>query len=183
MANTEYSPHLLGMIEIIYAGKGRHKYLQTIAVQLGLSHWPGSAIWRGSNQSFSRTFSRSKLVGKLLNHYEVFDAGKWEFELPHEWADWDSYISPLFKLGFSQNQVKEWVVNILAPHISPDEGFDLWVNTPVFRHYGVEKQMLTRLNIDQVNTIAIQQSVLEWQSQLCASGKCAICPLSHSLRS
>ncbi len=183
LAETGFSPLMLGMVEVIYTGKLRHLHLQRLAVKLGLPQWPDGQPWRGSNQALRREVSRSKLLESVLKHTDLFQVDNWQIDLPINWVNWRTQFRSLLDIGLSESQVREWITNVLAPYLPEKVGLEFWEKTAVFRHYGVEKRMKPRFGLKQIETLAEQQAVLEWQIRLCGPKHCSICPLVHSIRS
>ncbi|NQV16553.1 DUF2851 family protein [bacterium] len=173
------SPLLLGMIEIILAGSQRHRHLQEVAIRLGLEGWPDAKIWQGSNQSYPQSLSRFNQIENLIKHRSLFDPVNWHSQNFKHWTGWDRVLDPLIRLGVSHNQSREWVVNILAAFQAKAEGFELWMELPVFRHYGSEKQARVNLGLSSVSNIIVQQAILQWQNQYCSQSDCSVCPLAQ----
>ncbi len=174
-----YSPLLLGMIEIIMAGASRRKLLQHSASLLGLKKWPDCRNWEGSNQSFPIVKSKEVLLTAIKHNFHLFHAEPWRSIRQNSWSAWDEKFAPFRKIGISHNQSREWLVNILAPLMGGEIGFWLWQNLKIFRHYGLEKKMLSRLGLPKIRTIAEQQGILSWQNNYCSPWSCNICPLTQ----
>lgn len=174
-----YEPLLLGMIEIVHAGAQRHIELHKSALKMGLTHWPESKRWEGSKQSYPRIINREMLVDKILNSSERFKMKNWQQLEQGSWSDWSPRLERLKRLGLSSTQVREWVVNVLAVQEDIDGGWELWESMPVFRHYGMEKQFITRLGLDGIRTIWEQQGLLAWNKSYCKTYECNDCPLTQ----
>jgi len=174
-----YSPLLLGMIEMIMAGAARHERLQSAAMILELKNWPDNHSWKGSNQSFKNKSSLARLLHGILDKPELFQIRIWESLAHNSWIGWDSSFTEFYKIGLSRNKCREWLVNILAPLRGEDWGFGLWQEMKIFRHYGLEKVMLSRLGLPAIQSIADQQGVLRWKNIYCSQGFCSNCPLTQ----
>ncbi len=175
-----FSPVFLGLCEILLAGPRRPKQLQALALQMGLSAWPDIREWQGSNQSCSHSKIQSSVIERLLQSAELFDPNDWRFPIPFTWGEWVPHLARVSMLGVSRNQGFEWVVNVLAPYYGLGRGFEIWLRMRPFRHYGSEKWVSVNLGVGSAQTIAEQQAMLEWRSQLCQQRNCTACPLTHS---
>ena len=168
------SPLFLGMIEIIMAGGSRFQWLQQAANLLGMNHWPDCHAWEGSNLSHPHSASKSLLLSAIMGASEMFGPEKWLSSSEESWSD---EVMELRSLGLSLNLCLEWQVNILAPFMRGEPGFLLWQNMKIFRHYGLEKEMLPRLGLSKLRGVAEQQGLLEWKRNYCSKGSCSNCPL------
>ncbi|MEA3286939.1 MAG: DUF2851 family protein [Candidatus Marinimicrobia bacterium] len=177
--DSDYDPLLLGLYEIILAGPHRHRSLQELALRLGLAAWPDSKVWQGSRQAYPGSGPSLQLLDRLIKNADLFEPLQRCLLKPAGWREWDTILSPLFSLGISRSQGREWVVNILAPHYGFDEGLGLWLRMTPFRHYGFEKWVCRNLGVTCAKTIAEQQALLEWRELLCVPGNCQACPLTH----
>ena len=174
------SPLLLGLFEILLSGPQRMNHLQELAVYLGLRAWTHVREWRGSRQTFQQSQMLSGRQEKILANAAFFDPGKWRTIYYISWREWDQYMDLMNSLGISANQTREWVVNILAPFKGGLGGFTLWQDLRTFRSYGHEKRLLIDLGLGDIDTISIQQGVLQWKKTYCAAGNCSVCPLVRS---
>ncbi|NQT63404.1 MAG: DUF2851 family protein [Candidatus Marinimicrobia bacterium] len=172
----EYNPLFLGMIEIVMAGGSRFKQLHQAALVLGLSHWPDCRTWQGSNLSYPNGSSKTLLLKKIIQSSHLFRPEDWH-TLPQD-SMTDVFIE-MRSLGLSLNQCREWLVNILAPFIGNDRGFEQWQRMKVFRHYGLEKKMLPRLGLSKIRLVAEQQGLLAWRKNYCRTQSCSNCPLTQ----
>ncbi len=175
-----FSPLLLGMVEMLLSGSQRHWKLQELALKLGLSAWPDAKVWRGSNQAYPSRQAISPLLEKLFAKADLFNESQWQSPLTQKQMNFNTFLNPLLDLGISRNQSREWVVNILAPYHANTEGFKLWIDMAVFRHYGIEKTVISNLGLNELTCIATQQAVLEWQERYCSTNSCFTCPLTRS---
>ncbi|NQV30793.1 MAG: DUF2851 family protein [Candidatus Marinimicrobia bacterium] len=175
-----YSPLMLGLFEILLAGSKRRAGLQAVASQLGLSFWPDNKQWQGSNQTFLKTQSIDHLIRAIIHNKHHFEVENWQSGIGESWSSLDPLLTPIQRLGISQNKCREWFVNFVAPHLGESRGFKLWRYLPVFRHYGCEKQLMQNLGLRQINQIVDQQGVLAWDLKLCRPKRCSACPLTQS---
>ena len=169
-----YSPLFLGMIEIIMAGGSRFIWLQQAAFVLGLNYWPDCRSWEGSNLSYPNSASKMLLLSELMQALQLFRPEDW-LSLPQD--SWSDALVEMQGLGLSLNQCLEWQVNILAPFLGSERGFRHWQTMKIFRHYGLEKKMLSRLGITKIRDVAEQQGLLAWKKIYCGAGSCSNCPL------
>ena len=175
-----YSPLLLGMLEILLAGKHRMRSLQTLAVKMGLDNWPDARPWRGSRQVYPHTGASRQQFECLVEHADLFDPALWKDIPIHPWREWDHILNRFRQIHISRNQCREWLVNVLAPWVGGMEGFSFWIGMPTFRQYGSSKKVLRQLNVDEINTIADQQALLVWAETCTNKRNCPTCPLTHS---
>jgi hypothetical protein len=171
-----YSPLLLGMIEIVMAGGSRFKHLQQAAQVLGLKHWPDCRIWQGSNLSYPAASSKALLLNTIIQAPQIFQPEAWATPSRDSMSD---MLSEMQYLGISLSQCREWLVNILAPFRGDDGGFEQWQRMKIFRHYGLERQMLRRLGLPKIKVVAEQQGVLAWRKDYCRTLSCSNCPLTQ----
>ncbi|NQV42081.1 MAG: DUF2851 family protein [Candidatus Marinimicrobia bacterium] len=167
-------PLFLGMIEIIMAGGSRFQWLQQAARVLGLNHWPDCRAWEGSNLSYPLSTSKSLQLSRIMQISLVFRPEKWLSRSQDSWPD--AFVE-LQDKGLSLNQCLEWLVNILAPFMGTEQGFLIWQNMKIFRHYGLEKEVLPRLGLSKLHGVVEQQALLEWKRKYCSEGSCSNCPL------
>ena len=179
LAGAGYSPLLLGMLETIMAGSTRSKLLHQAALILGLENWPDCRIWQGSNQSFSNAHSKELLFLAVLQNIHLFEVQHWQTPRQDSWKTGHVNFADFRKIGLSLNQCREWLVNIYAPFVGEEQGFELWMNMQIFRHYGLEKRLLQRLGLEKIKTVALQQGLLAWQKHYCSTGSCSNCPLTQ----
>ena len=178
-----YSPLLLGMFEILLAGSKRRTGLELVASQLGLPFWPDNKHWKGSNQSFPQGQSFHHIMSRILANMSLFDAEKWLAVYGSSWSSFELFLKPIQDLGISHNKSREWFVNIVAPYLGIFEGFNIWRDLPVFRHYGCENRLMQNLGLNRIETIMEQQGVLAWDLQHCRRKVCSTCPLTQSHQS
>jgi hypothetical protein len=169
-----FSPLFLGMVEIIMAGDSRDKWLHRAANLMGMQAWPDCRPWVGSNLSYPKAVSKSLLLSRLMQSSPLFSPELW-LSTPRE--SWSEKFIELKRVGLSLNQFLEWQVNILAPFLGVERGYKQWQRMKIFRHYGLEKQMLNRLGLPKISTVAEQQGVLAWKKIYCSAGTCSNCPL------
>ncbi|MBC8375647.1 MAG: DUF2851 family protein [FCB group bacterium] len=172
----EYSPLFLGMIEIIMAGGSRFKQLHQAAQVLGLNHWPDCRTWQGSNLSYPDGSSKALLLKKIMEASHIFCLEDW-YTLPQD--SMSDVFMEMRSFGLSLNQCREWLVNILAPFIGDDGGFEHWLGMKIFRHYGLEKKMLPRLGLSKIRVVVEQQGLLAWRKNYCRTQSCSNCPLTQ----
>ena len=173
---VEYSPLFLGMIEIVMAGGSRFSHLQQAAHVLGLKRWPDCRTWQGSNLSYPNGSSKILLLKRIMQASQLFHPDVWH-TLPR-----DSMTDVFFEmrcLGLSLIQCQEWLVNILAPFMGHKLGFEHWRRMKIFRHYGLEKKMLSRLGLPKIRVVAEQQGLLAWRKNYCGTLSCFNCPLTQ----
>lgn len=179
--NKQYfHPLLLGMIEILCSGRNRSQALHEVANYIGLDHWPDTRKWSGSNRSFPKRTSRRDIITEILKQSHLFKPQRYKDPKSSTWQAWSILFEPLIALGLTENQCREWIVNIYAPYCDTQVGFQIWLNLPIFRHYGVEKNLLSKLGLQRICRIFEQQGVLAFEKQYCATGYCARCPLVQS---
>ncbi len=171
-----YGPLLLGMIEVIMTGGNRFRNLQQAAQMLDLQHWPDCREWQGSNLSYPSRSSKEMLLKRILKAPELFQPNEWPTISRNSIAD---KLVEMQCIGLSLNQCKEWLVNIFAPFIGDERGFQLWREMKIFRRYALEKRMLHRLGVNEIRFIAEQQGLLAWRKNYCRSLPCSNCPLTQ----
>lgn len=173
------NPLLLGMYEILFAGADRHKRLQSAASSLGMACWPDVRQWHGSRQGFASRWSAEEQINDLLAHAAVFDQNLWMAEHDLSWRAWDILLNRFQIMGISQNKCREWLVNILAPYGTAENGFHIWQNLAPFRTYGRQTRLCVDLGLKHIETIAEQQALLAWDSHYCQAMRCSTCPLNR----
>jgi len=173
------NPLFLGMLEVLFTGCHRSQGLTLAASILGLAAWPDKRRWMGSRQAYPSSQIPTRILDKLMENSELFDPGRWAFKRVSRWAEWDGLLMGFRSMGVSQNQTREWLVNVLAPYNADRNGFDLWLNLPRFRAYGHESRLCRDLGLSQIESIAEQQALLAWNSLFCRKKVCSSCPLSH----
>ena len=174
-----YDPLLMGMVEIVHAGSQRHHGLHRSALRMGLMHWPDNKRWTGSNQSYPHIINKDLLLENILANADLFEEERWQDIEAGSWSDWSTRLMDLNSLGFSNKQLREWVVNVLAASGNIDWGWELWEFMPVFRHYGMEKRLIPRLGLGRIRKIWEQQGLLAWDKKYCKTHHCSDCPLTH----
>ncbi len=174
-----HNPLFLGMIEIIMAGASRTRQLHNAALILGMENWPDCRDWKGSNLSFPKEQSRSVLFQEMMRNAHLFESNLWQTIPENSWFDWNTRYSLFCKIGLPVNQFREWLVNILAPSMGEQQGFELWQRMQIFRHYGLEKKMLQQLGLSKISSVAEQQGLLSWKNIFCSTGSCVKCPLTQ----
>lgn len=174
-------PLLLGMVEVMLAGPMRNGLLEEIALFLGLPCWPDMKPWQGSRRSYKKVDTGiRRIVGRLVTEgkdlYQSLDMN----QMVTQWVQFETLYRKFHAMGVSKNQVREWVVNVWAPSLGIEEGLRLWQALPPFRAYGYEKRILVRVGRSNVDSILVQQALLEWRNIYCKPRICDLCPLLHS---
>jgi len=177
LADTPHSPLLLGMLEVLWAGPARATHLQQAAVQLGLSAWPDVRPWQGSRQTHPLKQQLGQQLARLLTQADWFKPQFWQTFPQLNPRQQRTALGELSATGIARGQVTEWVINCLAPYLGGQAGFELWLSTPVSRHYGIENRLKSRLGLAHIRRVYEQQAVIQWSQQLCSAGNCQACPL------
>ncbi len=168
---------VLGMAEVLLAGKHRQQSLQELALNLGMTCWPDAKPWQGSFQSYPHLRSTQKILDNLFMHKDCLRLDLWQDISISTWQAWDIKGQAIMAFGITRNQYREWLVNKLAPSVGGEKGFNFWLEMKPFRHYGLEKRMKHRLGIEKIETLASQQGVIAWYNKYCKTLKCSTCPL------
>lgn len=176
-----YSPYFLSLVEVILAGPQRDSLLHEVAAYLGLPYWPHHRKWMGSNQTQRRMGPKQQdQIGKLLKEDPLPTFNSEQIVNIQTWSEWDKVCRSLLKVRINRNQRREWLVNAVLPSFKSEGGLVVWQMLKPFRTYGHEKRYLPRLGLPQIDSILVQQAVLEWGNRFCKPQNCTTCPLIQS---
>ena len=174
LMRTGHNPFLLGLLETLAFGKGRHQHLQYIARRVGLDHWPGARRWEGSQQARPMPI-RLRHIDPLIQRFTQI-GNPWE--RVQNWQDFLCAQTDLIHEGISPAQLQEWSVNFLIPALGFERAMGLWVDLPTFRHYGLEARLMKRgVFSGPITNIASQQAAVAFHQEMCQNLHCASCPL------
>jgi hypothetical protein len=174
-------PLLLGMMEVLLAGPRRNNQLQELATMLDLPCWPHLRPWQGSHKSYRQNSGQAlQQINQLISMQRIIQEIGRRASLMVNWADLNQAFELVQSAGITQNQFREWIGNILAPYLGFEAGLRIWQTLPPFRKYGHEKRYLSRIGLQKIETILIQQGIIEWGNRYCKPHRCTACPLLHS---
>ncbi|MCF7807601.1 MAG: DUF2851 family protein [Candidatus Marinimicrobia bacterium] len=173
-----YHAYLLGLIEVVLAGPQRDVLLHEVAHFLDLPTWPDLRKWAGSKQSYQAPGSQpQRLIREILKHQSLFTLSQEKIQTIKDWRDWEIIAKPFIDMGIRRNQSREWLVNVVLPARESGQGLEGWQTLKPFRNYGHEKRCLHRLGISRIDSILLQQGILEWWVRYCKHLRCTACPL------
>lgn len=176
-----YSPYFLSLIEVMLAGPQRDGLLHEVAAYLGFASWPHQRKWKGSHQTQRRMgLEQRDRIKQLVQNGPLPTINSQQIVNIKTWSEWDAVCRVLFSVGINRNQCREWLVNAVLPSFRNEGGLAVWQRLKPFRTYGHEKRYLPRLGLAQIDSILVQQAVLEWGNRFCKPLKCSTCSLIQS---